>query len=549
MNAHTNAESTPERPWWPALVTVRRWLMTTAIALGCLAAVASEGTTGTLPSMQGVVHEPFVEWRVEVADVDGSNPWDVEAFATFTRRGGGQAYRVPWFYTGDGWFAVRFTGPKVGVYDIETSSADVAALDGLSGEVTIEVNPNPDAKGFLTIDGSAFAYYVGDGSETRRTLYNVHQRHTNARDPTGWETVAHVPVDTDRPFDALAARIEEMLDQVDAHGMQALFLMIAHNSTSFPSAYDTQYRAGHETPDETTYEILEEVLQRAYARGLFVHFWLWADSEVGASSESLPGGINGWLDRRLNRYFVARLGAYPNWSMSLGYDLEEWIYEDEVREWGATMRSTSTLPRLYTAREHGTHQRYGTLDLGDDKLDVYGNDYRPDSGFFGHARDRFEEVDDQMPVLYERRFLHTRDDVWDMTTTRRAIWQFTLAGGAGAIYGTVWGPGPDYPNPEQLAGVARFWEDRFQHRLRPHPDPVDGLVMHDGEGRYVVYKEDTADITIDIPPDMVSVPIVAVDTRRTYDEIDVGTRDAGTHVISLPRRSDWALAIGDFDAP
>ena len=530
-------------------MTVGRWVMTTILALGCLAAVASDSTTGTLPSMQGIVHAPFVQWRVEVADVDGLSPWDVRAFATFTHRGGGQAFRVPWFYTGDGAFELRFTGPLVGVYDIETSSPDIAALDGLSGEVTIDVNPNPDTKGFLTTDGSAFAYFAGDGSETRRTLYNVHQRHTHSRNPTGWETVAHVPVDTDRPFDGLAMRIEEMLDEVDAHGMQALFLMIAHNSTSFPSAYDTRYREGQETPDETTFTILEEVLERAHARGLFVHFWLWADAEVGASSADLPGGINGWLDQRLNRYFIARLGAFPNWSMSLGYDLEEWVSEQEVREWGATMHSLSSLPRLYTAREHGTHWRYGTLDLGDDKLDVYSNDFRPDSGFFGNARDRFEEVDDQMPVMYERRFLHTRDDVWDMTTTRRAIWQFTLAGGAGAIYGTLWGPGPEYPNPEQLTAIARFWEHRFLHPMRPHPDPIDGLVMHDGERRHVAYKEDTSDITIDIQPDMANVPIVAVDTRRAYDEIAIGTRDSGTHVISLPTHSDWVLAIGDFNEP
>lgn len=532
-----------------AFMTVRRWAMTTAVALGCLTAVASDSTTGTLPSMQGIVHEPFVEWRVEVAEIDGLSPWDVRAFAVFTHRDEGHVYRVPWFYTGDGAFELRFTGPLVGLYDIETNSSDVAALDGLSGDVTIDMNPNPDAKGFLTTDGTAFAYFVGDGSEKRRTLYNVHQRHTHSRNPTGWETVAHVPVDTDRPFDGLDSRIEEMLDEVEAIGMQALFLMIAHNSTIFPSTYRSGYRDGHETPDETTYEILEEILQRAHARGLFVHFWLWADSEVDGSSESLPGGVNGWLDQRLNRYFVARLGAYPNWSMSLGYDLEEWIDEEEVREWGATMRSFSTLPRLYTAREHGTHWRHGTLDLGDDKLDVYSNDFRPDSGFYGHARDRFEEVDDQMPVLYERRFLHTRDDVWDMTTTRRAIWQFTLAGGAGAIYGTLWGPGPEYPNPEQLTAIARFWEHRFLHPMRPHPDPIDGLVMHDGERRHVAYKEDTSDITIDIQPDMANVPIVAVDTRRAYDEIAIGTRDSGTHVISLPTHSDWVLAIGDFNEP
>ena len=555
----SSSTSIPEPPYrHQCRARMRGWALAAVAVLGCLTMIISNvraadsvagAGPGVLPNLEGIVHEPYVEWRVEVAEVGAIDPWDVRAFATFTHRDRGTVYRVPWFYAGDGVFALRFTGPSVGVYDVRSSSADAAALDGLSATVTIGANPDPDAKGYLTSDGDAFAYLVGDGTEKRRTLYNVFQRHTDAREPTGWETVAHVPIDTDRPFDGLASRIEEMLDEVELHGMQALLLMIAHNSTSFPSAYDTAYREGRETPDQTTYAIVEEVLTRAHARGLFVHFWLWSDSEVGGSSESLPGGINGWLDRRLNEYFLARLGAYPNWSMSLGYDLEEWIDEEQVREWGTIMRSASTLPRLYMAREHGTHWRFGTLDLGGDKLDVYSNDFRPSEGFHVHARDRFDEVADRMPVMYERRFLHTRDDVWDMTTTRRAIWQFTLAGGAGGIYGTLWGPGPDYPDPAQLSTIARFWEPRFRHALRPNPDPIDGLVMHDDHERLVVYTEDASTVAIEIASGATNVRVVAVDTTRAYEELEVGTFDGGTHVVDLPRHSDWALAIGTFGHP
>ena len=507
------------------------------------------GVVEALGERSGVVHAPFVEWRLGVGEVVAVSPWDALAFATFTRRGGDEAFRVPWFYAEDGVFVLRFTGPRVGVYDVVSTSVDVPGLDGLSGVVTVEANPDPGAKGYLTSAGGAFAYLSGDGTAERRVLYNVYQRHDDSRRPAGWETVAHVPVDASRPFDGLGTRVEEMLDEVEAHGMQALFMMVAHNSTSFPSLYNTRYREGRETPDGTTFAILEEVLWRAHARGLFVHFWLWADAQVRASSADLPGGVNGWLDQRLNRYFVARLGAFPNWSMSLGYDLEEWVDEREVRAWGANMHSFSTLPRLYMAREHGTHRRYGTLDLGGDKLDVYSNDYRPSSGFYAHARARFDEVGDEMPVIYERRFLHTRDGVWSMDTTRRAIWQFTLAGGAAGVYGTLWGPGPDYPDPEQLVTIARFWEHRFQFPLRPHASPADGLVMLDGEARQVVYKEDTRSITVVIPPGMTDVPVIAVDTREAYAELDLGRLHAGTHTITLPNRSDWALAVGGFNRP
>ena len=508
------------------------------------------GSGGVLGSVVGVVHAPFVEWRVEVGEVAGVSPWDVRAFATFTRRGDGEVWRVPWFYAGGGVFALRFTGPRVGVYDVRSSSAEVAGLDGLAGLVTIEANPDANAKGFLTSVGNAFGYLVGDGSAARRTLYNVHQRHDQARSPAGWETVAQVPVDVRRPFEGLGERIEVMLDEVATHGMQALYLMVAHNSTSFPSAYNTPYRSGRETPDETTFAILEEVLERAHARGLFVHFWLWADSEAGASSATLPGGVNGWLDQRLNHYFVARLGAYPNWSMSLGYDLNEWVTPAQARAWAEHLRASSTLPRLYLARESqdgATHQT--PFHLGADKLDVFSTDQRVTGGYFADARARFAAVDGALPVMYERRFLHTRDGEWDMQSTRRAMWQFTLAGGAAGIYGVLWGPGPDYPNPEQLATIARFWEQRFAFPLRPRSNPVDGLVTRDGEARQVVYKEDTRSITIVIPSGVTNLPVIAVDARAAYAEIDLGSRGAGTHTITLPTRSDWALAIGHFDNP
>ena len=503
---------------------------------------------GGLGERVGVVHAPFVEWRVEVGEVGGVSPWDVRAFASFSLRGGSEVFRVPWFYGGDGVFVLRFTGPLEGVYDVVSSSADVPALDGVSGVVRMEANPDGGAKGFLTSVGNAFAYSSGDGRTLVRTLYNVYQRHDQSRAPAGWETVAEVPVDARRPFEGLGERIEVMLDEVAGHGMQALFLMVAHNSTNFPSAYDSGYVAGRETPDATTFAILEEVLRRAHARGLFVHFWLWADTEAGASSETLPGGVNGWLDQRLNRYFVARLGAFPNWSMSLGYDLNEWVTPAEARTWAADLRSWSTLPRVLMARESqdgATHR--DPFSLGTDKLDAYSLDQRPTEGFFEDARARFEAVAGALPVMYERRFLHTRDGVWDMRTTRRAMWQFSLAGGAGGVYGTLWGPGPDYPSPEQLVTLARFWEQRFAFPLQPQRSPVDGLVMADGVARHVVYVEDADRVTIALPDGVRDARVIAVNTRAAYAELDLGTLDAGTHTLTLPTRSDWALAIGDFD--
>ena len=39
---------------------------------------------------------------------------------------------------------------------------------------------------------------------------------------------------------------------------------------------------------------------------------------------------------------------------------------------------------------------------------------------------------------------------------------------------------------------------------------------------------------------------VAVDALRAYKEIDVGPLAPGKHRWKAPRKSDWAIAVGDF---
>ncbi len=40
------------------------------------------------------------------------------------------------------------------------------------------------------------------------------------------------------------------------------------------------------------------------------------------------------------------------------------------------------------------------------------------------------------------------------------------------------------------------------------------------------------------------LPAVAVDTRRPYDEIDLGRLSPEESVWNAPRVSDWAIAVG-----
>ena len=56
-------------------------------------------------------------------------------------------------------------------------------------------------------------------------------------------------------------------------------------------------------------------------------------------------------------------------------------------------------------------------------------------------------------------------------------------------------------------------------------------------------------MTVDLSGMPASQPVIAVDAKTDYKEIDKGKLMADVHTIHLGRTSDWVLAIGDFVAP
>ena len=40
---------------------------------------------------------------------------------------------------------------------------------------------------------------------------------------------------------------------------------------------------------------------------------------------------------------------------------------------------------------------------------------------------------------------------------------------------------------------------------------------------------------------------VAVDCKKSYEEIELGTLNPENQTINLPRTSDWAIAVGIFE--
>jgi len=499
---------------------------------------AAIGAGGPPPSydLSGLAHNPFLEYTFVTTDYTG-DPYDVVASATFTHTDL-ETYVVPLYFAGSNTWKLRFTGPRVGLYTFVTSSSHTG-LNGLVGTATVDANPDTTAKGYLTASGTKYAYLTGIAGTPRTFLHNVYLRHSDAVTPAGIEQIGSLPSDSV----ARGIQIEANLTEAQAHGMDSIFVTGGHNWVQYPRAFNQT--STNVYPDETSFTIMEDLLQRAYNRGMFVHIWMWNDSSAGTSSANLAGGINGSTDVRLQRYLLGRLGAYPNWELNYGYDLDEWVTEAQVRTWRDNMESLSNLPRLYMARETEIGQ-VSDFNLSTDKLSVYAQDETTlSSGPYLNALDRFAASTGK-PVAYLRRFLHTRDQ-WTMEYTRRAIWRFAMAGGASGIYGVIWTTPVNYPNPVQLKHIGDFWEERFKYPLTVQTIVVDGLVLRDGDVRQVVYKENTNSIQISIPIGQTNVPVVSLNTvGATYIETNRGLYNAGTHTISLGDTSDWVLSIGDF---
>lgn len=231
--------------------------------------------------------------------------------------------------------------------------------------------------------------------------------------------------------------------------------------------------------------------------------------------------------------------------MSYGFDLFEWVTPDQVSRWHDHLQQEMGWNHLLGARAERRFEPPPTLD-------ILAHDLRVDDRFYESAVDLLEQAEGR-PVLLERRFAYLRDGVWDMDATRRAFWQFTLAGGVGAI----WGHYPpecsahvagDYPHPEQLRTHRRFWRHRFGPTMRRAPEfaspPTRALT--DDLGNSVFYHENTDEISLPLSTMQDARPAIAVDTRKAYREIDLGQLEPTDQYWQAPYASDWAVAVGEF---
>ena len=492
------------------------------------------------------------------------NPFDIRAQVIFTHESDRETRRTETFYDGKDSWKFRFTATRPGKWTFVTRSSD-ADLDGHTGTVMVEKTQAADSRGFLTHQGNRFALQAGDSSELVGYRFAVYMNGKkfpcfggSLKDKPWWQS----------PLFAFKndAHLEAYLADAKNHGFEIIFLL-----PGFPHVWARHSDAADgKNPRIETFEVLEKAITEAHSRGMRVHLWMWGDAQRGATPKAFDSsltnrfyswtrslfsgspdvagsGINGKTDRRLQRYIAARLGPLPGWSMGYGFDLHEWVDEQEVNDWAAYLHEKFGWDHLLSAR--------GFVLKGQNNINAYdgfGRDVPLATSNYG-PKDYDEivthmESNTSQPHLYAERHTYKRQDFgMDMDGTRRLLWKQAMAGGMGGWYGFYENSAYPYPNPEQLQTVHRFWRERFLLDMQRDNAMTNGYALKTPDNRQLVlYRQDADSVFVDLSAFDGRLSAVAVDAGKAYKELPLETLKREKQMIALPYKSDWAVAVGEF---
>jgi len=496
----------------------------------------------------GALWAPYLEWSFDNPSYSG-NPFDLVASVTFTHVKSGATHTTEMFFDGGTTWKVRFAGTRVGTWEAASVSAD-PELDGLSG--TISITRGSARYGFgASIEGPTGTKW---GRQTGSALDN------------GTPVEAWVPQYLMYTFDPKVyennpAEIELQIQTFFVeHGFNA-FHVRSIGGYWFDIEGDEVVEGDNTDPDLRTLRALELLITTTYAAGGEVHIWAWGDRARRWTPTELAGGKNGLEDQRLQRTIAARFGPIAGWSMGYGFDLDEWVEEEELHTW-----------RDFLQGQLGWFHFLGGRPLGPNS----GTDHSPwvswnsalDYSSYEHHEPDYDvyvaAVDEVpgLPVFSEDRFRIRGSDGpgKDYTTeqTRRGLWHSAFAGGVANIWGNYTEPDGSeiptglslpYPEPEWSRTYADFFEgeSRFRNDLERAPSLTNGNALRTPDDRrFLFYIEDATSIDLDLSTMNGDQPAILVDTTLPYAEIDLGLITPIDQTLALPSESDWAIAVGHF---
>ncbi|MHC4559292.1 MAG: DUF5060 domain-containing protein [Planctomycetota bacterium] len=476
--------------------------------------------TGFIPVLASPIKDAklweAVTWTFRNTSYSG-NPFDLVTKATFTHEPSGQKIRTEFFYGEGNTWKLRFTGTRTGLWNFVTESSD-PDLNGLKGK--LQVHPNPGVSGFITNYGSKWGRLGID--QTFVPQYVMY---------------CDLPAFYSNP-----ARIDDDIQNFFVeHGFNGFHIAVLCRWFDFDKLRSNEITTPSPNPDPRTFEALELLIGKVHAAGGVVHIWVWGDEQRRMTPKKW--GLNGEVDRRLQRYICARLGPLPGWSMGYGFDLQEWVKESELHTWHEYMHRHLGWFHFLGARAPDLTQIYDGLDYSSYQQ------HRPDYDIYVKAIDQYPDK----PAFLEDRF-RVRKDVYPekdyhFDMTRRGLWHSTMAGGAANIWGNLLNPRSDgmshpYPNKDQILTWSRFWKNRFRKELVRDNSLTDGVCLKVPGKLLVFYKENTNSIQMDLRELQGAIQGIAVDTCRDYKEIEIeGLQAKSEQIFKAPHRSDWAVAV------
>ncbi len=465
-----------------------------------------------------------VEWHFENISVS-QNPFDVNTKAIFTHEKG-QTIQTGLFYNGDQKWTLRFTGTKAGKWSFTTTS-DIPALNGHTGNVTVTSDPN--AIGFVTHHNNRWARQRGDTTEAflpQFVMYDI---------PEGiYQKPEKIDADL-RTF-------------IQEHGFTGLHTFVFCGWFDIHEERSTNL-SDNPNPDLRTFEALEMLITKTHAAGGVVHIWVWGDES--RYQTPIKWGINGDVDKRLQRYMATRLGPLPGWTMGYGYDLWEWVEGAQLSEWHTYMHQYLGWPHMLGARsrKNDLGQLSETLDYASYEQ------HRPDYDMYVKTI----EQRPHMPAFSEDRFRIRQQSKYaekDYTEalTRRGLWDATMAGGVANIWGNLtyapnsvpenYRQSAPYPHAEWIATWRHFFDTRFTLDLVRDNDLTNGVCLRTpNHDKLIFYKANTETVTLDLSKSKEPLTAIAIDTQKTYQEIDLGNLPTTNQTWQAPYTSDWAIAV------
>ena len=499
------------------------------------------------------------------------NPFDLVATATFTHAG--ETRITEMFYAGSDTWKFRCTGTRIGVWKVSTSCSD-ADLNGHTGSVSVTPRANSSRKGFLTHVGNKYAIMEEDIDHLKGYVYQVFMNQQDyEQQHKHFSRILGHPSRSDLIADYWNNTRENGFNIYFFAVFYSWFRMGALSINDFSGSADPDL----DQPDLALFDTLESAIKYAHRRGGRTHIWAWGDNDRKQTPNYLGDRFRGQRHRRLIRYIAARLGPLPGWSMNFGFDTVEMPHaEADTAWWADQMNRTMGWPHILTSRgwENDSFGSNSYAGFGGNPYDLETSDKGPAD--YQEIR-KHMETHKSKHSIYEERHTYNRWKCWphpvrnpdrlNETGCRRLIWWEAMAGGMGGFFGhfserfNAYGPfnpnGPCGYHPDSLKQAFRtfreFWKDgRLKLSMAPDNSRVSGatgycLVAVNGK-HFVFFVEDADSVTIDLKGMSGSQPVVLVDAKAGYDEIDKGSLRAGVHTIRLGPTSDWALAVGKFSA-